>query len=246
MNQTFADTELGIRIAHYKGDQGTTSTVMTGALLCGLGLIAIVGAVGANGQIAQIVVFLGFAAFLFRIGGRILWQWWKNRGVSVDVFEHGLKRVRGGEADIILWEDIRAVWQTITAHYGRGGSGNTYFYTIETKDRQRFTFGEEILGIGALGQTIQNEAHTRLYPRLLEKYERGDVVPFGPFNLSKEGVEHGKKFLTWAEIEGAKVEKGYIVFKQQGGWLQWANVAVGEIPNLPTFLGLINHILGLN
>jgi hypothetical protein len=241
------DPQLGEHVDHYKGDQGTASTVGTGALLCGLGLIAIVGAIGANGQIAQIVVFLGFAAFLFRIGGRTLFQWWRNRGVSVDVFEHGLKRVRDGEADIILWGNIRAVWQTIVGHYGRGGvyAGNTYFYTVETKDGQRFTFGEEILGIGTLGSTIQHEAHTRLYPRLLEKYERGDVVPFGPFNLSNEGVEHGKKFLTWAEIEGAKVEKGYIVFKQQGGWLQWANVAVGEIPNLPTFLGLINHILGL-
>src|SRR5689334_13026072 len=100
-------------IARYKGDQGSANTIMTGVLLCSLGVISLIGAIAANGQIGQIVVFLAFAAFLLRFGARIMLQWWRNRGVAVEVYEDGLLRVRGAEQQRVQWDDIHIVWQHI-------------------------------------------------------------------------------------------------------------------------------------
>jgi hypothetical protein len=242
MSTFLHDTPL---VAHYKGDQGSATTIMTGVLLCSLGVISLIGAIAAGGQIGQLVVFLAFAAFLLRFGGGIMLQWWRNRGVAVEVYENGLMRGRGAEQQRVQWDDIRIVWQHIVNYSADGQRGRLYVYTIETVNGERLIFSNEIAGIDMLGPTIQNQVQQRLFPKFLSAYENGETVWFAPFSISKDGIGHKGKYLTWAEIEGAKVEHGYVVFKQQGGWLNWANVATGEIANMPSFLNLIDHIVGL-
>jgi hypothetical protein len=80
---------------------------------------------------------------------------------------------------------------------------------------------------------------------MVADYNAGKSISFEPFTLSKEGVGHKKKSLSWAEIEGAQINNGYVTFKKQGKWFNWVNVPAGEIPNILIFLTLVDYAIGL-
>ncbi|NWF67641.1 MAG: hypothetical protein HXY40_01005 [Chloroflexi bacterium] len=169
-----------------------------------------------------------------------------NRGLYVQVYSNGLARVKGSKVEALRWDEVRSIWQSIT-HYQRYGRvvRSVYVYTLQTADGRKLKFSNEINGIAALGQTLQTEVNKRVFPQAMLTYQAGQPVQFGAFSISKEGINYGKKFLPWSEVEGAQVQSGFVTFKKQGKWFNWANVPAGSIPNLFVFLALIDNIVGL-
>jgi hypothetical protein len=193
---------------------------------------------------APIILIIG--GLLVLAGFWTLFNWLRNRGMFVQVYNDGLARINGSKIEVARWDDVREVWQSITKHYRNGVyTGTTYLYTLQTADGRRLRFSNEVKNIEQLGNTIQQQVSSRLLPKFVAAYNNGQAVPFGPFAISKDGVMHGKKSLSWAEVEGVSINNGYIHFKKQGGWFNWANVAAAAVPNLLIFLSLVDHIVGL-
>jgi hypothetical protein len=191
-------------------------------------------------------VALGLSLLCFGVAAASVFNWWKNRGAYIQIYSGGLARIQGAKVQEVRWDDIRAVWQSITKHYRNGiYTGTTYLYTVQTADNRQMKFSNEFKGIEQLGQLIQTEATNRLFPRMIAAYNAGQPVPFGDFTISKDGISHKNKNLPWSEIEGAQINNGYVTFKKQGKWFNWANVPVAAIPNLIVFLSLIDHVVGL-
>ncbi len=241
-------TALGTPTQRYEGGSGMGSII--GALfLGGLGAFFLFGAYQSTIERASggTNITLGlFGVGMLAFGAFILFNWWKNRGVHVQVYSGGLARIQGEKSQEIRWDDIRAVWQSITKHYRNGiYTGTTYLYTVQTADNRKLTFGNEIKGVEQLGQQLQQESTSRLFPRMVAAYNAGQNVPFGDFTINKEGISHKNKSLSWAEIEGAQINNGYVTFKKQGKWFNWANVPVAQIPNLIVFLSLVDHVVGI-
>jgi hypothetical protein len=240
---------LGVPAQRYEGGGGIGS-VITAILLAGIGGFLVYGGLvyeaprrsSDNSNIGMMVV----GGAMVVIGLFLLFNWWRSRGVYVQVYSDGLARGQGDKVQEVRWDNVSQVWQSITKHYRNGiYTGTTYLYTVQTNDNRTLKFGNEIKGIEQLGQTIQNESTKRLFPKMVNAYNSGQAVPFGQFTLSKDGVGHKNKYLSWAEIEGTQINNGYVTFKKQGKWFNWANVPVASIPNLIVFLSLIDHVVGL-
>ncbi|MFN8374230.1 MAG: DUF6585 family protein [Anaerolineae bacterium] len=249
-DQAFSGTStLGTPTQRYEAGSGAGNVILA-LVLGGMGVFFAVGAfadTSSRSSSDSSMIMFGLLAFFF-IGFAVftLVKWWGNRGVYVQAYSGGVARIKGTKTEEFRWDDVRAVWQSVTKHYRNGiYTGTTYLYTVQTADNRMLKFSNEIKGIEQLGQLIQNESTKRLFPKMVAAYNAGQTVPFGQFTLSKEGVGHKNKYLTWAEIEGTQVNNGYVTFKKQGKWFNWANVPVASIPNLIVFLSLIDHVVGL-
>jgi hypothetical protein len=235
--------DRGQLIARYFGNQSAAVTASTGAVLFVLGIGAVIAAIAAWGQVGAVIAYLAFAVFLLRYGSRILWQWWQNRGVLIEVYDEGFVRAKGTERLYVRWDDIRGVWRHINVNVL--GADTHCIYTIEMADDGRIVLGEEITDVRTLGDTIQDKVHAYLLPKMLADYERGKDIVFGAFVINKEGVAYKQKSMTWAELEGIQVHTHQVIFKKQGASVNWVDISADDIPNLPTFLALIDHIVGL-
>jgi hypothetical protein len=239
---------LGTPTQRYEGGGAVANMIaalvfiLIGAGVAYAGLTTTPSRSSDDSNIGMMVVGGAFAV----IGLFMVFNWWRTRGLSVQVYSDGLARIQGAKVEEVRWDNVNAVWQSITKHYRNGiYTGTTYLYTVETNDSRKLKFGNEVKGIEQLGQTIQNESTKRLFPKMVAAYNAGQPVAFGQFTLSKDGVGHKNKYLSWAEIEGTQINKGYVTFKKQGKWFNWANVPVAQIPNLIVFLSLIDHVVGL-
>jgi hypothetical protein len=240
---------LGNPTQRFEGGGGAVGAILGALLLGGLGAFFLFGTFAASGSRSSGGTSWGLAIvglFLAGLGVMILFNWWKNRGVYVQVYTNGFARIQGTKVQEVRWDDIRAVWQSITKNYRNGVyMGTTYIYTVLAADNTKLVFGNEIKGIEQLGQLIQREATNRLFPRMVAAYNAGQPVQFGDFAISREGITHKNKNLPWSEIEGAQINNGFVTFKKQGKWFNWANVPVAQIPNMIVFLSLIDHVVGL-
>lgn len=86
----------------------------------------------------------------------------------------------------------------------------------------------------------------RTYPRLLDEYRQafnaGQPLRFGPLELNRTGLQHGRQALGWSEVASVTLERGRLnVRPRRGrGW----RIAVRRIPNAEVCLQLASHLGG--
>ena len=243
-----ATAVLGRQQAQY------TSSTRRNSLLIFFGVLFLIGAFAAGyaffnadpkepdreGMIVVAVLFAAIGVPLFGMG-------LAQRGKTVEVYEHGLVRVKGKNVKVTRWDDINAVWQRITRNYYNGiYTGTTYVYTIQTKNGEKFKITNVYKDIEALGNSIQSEVTKRLLPPMVRAYQNGQTVSFGKLSLNPQGLIYKDKQLAWNEIKDLKIERGFISVKKEGGrWFNWASVSAANVPNLFVFLAMIDRIVGI-
>jgi hypothetical protein len=197
----------------------------------------------ATDREGMIVVAVVFAAIGVPLVGMSLAQ----RGKIIEVYEHGLARIRDSRVNVTRWDDIATVWQQITRNYTNGVyTGTTYVYTIQTRNGEKFKITNVYQNVESLGQIIQSEVTKRLLPPMVRAYQSGQTVSFGKLGLNPQGLIYKDKQLPWNEIEDLKIERGYISVKKAGGrWFNWAGVAAAKVPNLFVFLTMVDSIVGI-
>ncbi|HLU11172.1 MAG TPA: DUF6585 family protein [Oceanobacillus sp.] len=181
------------------------------------------------------------------IGVPLFIAWLTQRGKTIEVYEHGLVRIKGKNVKVTRWDDITAVWQQITRNYYNGiYTGTTYVYTILTKSGEKFKITNVYKDVESLGNTIQSEVTKRLLPPMVQAYQSGQTVNFGVLSLSPQGLSYKNKHLAWNEIKDLKIQQGYISVKKEGGrWFNWASVSAASVPNLFVFLSMVDGIVGI-
>lgn len=186
--------------------------------------------------------------FIFgALGSYLIYLWYSRRGKAVEAYEQGLLRIQGKKVKVTRWDDIDAVWQSITRRYYNGVyTGTTYVYTIRTKDGERFSVSNAYKDIETLGEIIQSEVTQRLLPVIVRAYQSGQTINFGKLSLNSQGLIYKDKQLPWNQIKDLKIDRGYISIKQEGGrWFNWAQVMADTVPNLFVFLALVDNIVGI-
>jgi len=171
----------------------------------------------------------------------------RYRQVHVKLFADGFSRERDGKTETVRWDDIAAVWQSVTKRYTNGiYTGTTHVYTLKTGDGRTFIFNDQLKKVEKLGQTAINEVSNRKFPGAVALYNNGATVQFGPVAISKVGLTKGDQTLSWPEIEAVNLNKGYLNVKKRGKWLKFANVPVSSIPNVFVLVAMIDRIVGVN
>jgi hypothetical protein len=187
-----------------------------------------------------------FALILLAFAGLCAWSFFSNLGRRVLVFPAGLVASAGGKTDVIRWEQIAGVWQSVTKQYVNGvPTGTQRIYTIQTATGRRLKFTNAYGKVANLGETIQNETFKRMMPAAVAAYNAGGVVAFGPLSVSPQGLSNSKETLPWSQIKGVQISRGYISVNKQGKWLAWSSQPVAKIPNVFVFLTLVDNIIGV-
>ena len=71
----------------------------------------------------------------------------------------------------------------------------------------------------------------------------GQTVAFGKFVLSMGSIAtDSKQGIPWNEVSGVEVYQGHVRIKRAGKWLSFGGADVYRIPNLTTFLQLVDHL----
>ena len=211
--------------------------LVLGVLLTGAGIAALLLAVMGAG----IAMFLAFLMCM-GLGGWCLWSTWNDWGQAVAVFDRGIAVARGEDVREIPWEEVAAVFQSITRHYTYGiHTRTTYLYTVQLADDTKYKFDNRFKDVEALGKAIQTAVSNALYPKYIAALKAGSRLEFGPLALDYNKLYSGKKELNWDEVKSVKIQGGYVSVKKDKGWLRWASAGVPQIPNFFILYALLKE-----
>jgi len=156
----------------------------------------------------------------------------RKRGLRVLVFPEGLFLTKGGKTEIIRWDDVEVVRQTIRkSQY----TFTVHSCTVQLHDGSKYTFNNALRNVDQLISTIQQESTHRILSRVSEAYDAGQTIPFGKLSVSKAGISKGNNTLPWDQVKGVTVNNGVVTIKKQASLFKWASVTVAETPNFYVF-----------
>jgi hypothetical protein len=175
------------------------------------------------------------------LAGKVMRRAWR-----VYVFSHGFIFTKGEQPTIFHWEEVRAIWRRETVQPNETSYSITHRYTIDRLDGYRLVLDDKINNVEELGHLLDDRITNVMWPRALAAYNAGEVIPFGPFSVSQQGVSNGKELLPWAAVKGIEIRRGYVRIHQQeeGKRSSWAKVRIADIPNCSLFLALTGFALG--
>jgi hypothetical protein len=240
--------QLGALVAEYRGGftRGSIIGIAIGVLLLvSYSPIIVIGLI-AGGSISTSSLMFELVAFL--LGIVILWismrsSLQRKRFWRVYVFERGFIFTSGGQPDVFRWQEVRAIWWEELNRTDEFRS-TIQRYTVERSDGQRVVFDNKIHKVQELGTILCEQVAQAMWLQTLADYQAGRVILFGPLRVSQQGVSKGRKLLPWADIAEIKLSYGYVDIHQKGKLGKWAEVPVGNIPNLFLFRTLTRSVLG--
>lgn len=252
MQELVSTYQLGAPVAEYRGgfSKGSLTAINMIIVLAGLVyVLLIVSLVRHNpaftlqevGLVVGVIALVG-AVLIWLIG---LPARRRRRAWRVYVFSHGFVFMRENQPDISRWEEIQAIWHQVKYHsYGEYGREVRHVYIIERFDGRRAVFDDKIKKVEKLGNLLGEQITNAMWPHTLASYNAGNVLPFGPLSVSRQGVSSGVALLPWTAIKEIKFDGVEVKVHQKGKLLNWAKVPVGDIPNAPLFLALTRYVLG--
>jgi len=158
-------------------------------------------------------------------------------------FEHGYVQVTRKGPVAYRWDGMRFVHQEIVNVRAYGiNTGTNYKYTITMADGRKAKLTHLTTDMGRLGPVIHADVAAAQVPKAIEILRQGQIIYFGEVGLSTAGIIVGQKEpVPWAEA-GVDVSQGYVRVYRAGKRMPVGNVAAKKIPNLVTFLTLVDQL----
>lgn len=168
-------------------------------------------------------------------------------------FADGLVRAKGEQLDVIRWDAVTSVIQNVRRrgyYYAWGGvlaaafanrNGTPHSVTVQRSDGAIFKFNSTVQHVTQLIQTIQTAVMQAHMPRAMAAFNAGSPVTFGSLTLSQQGLSNGREIVPWNEVQSVDIKQGQVIVKRVGKTFRWANVNIGQIPNVLVFMSLINY-----
>ncbi|HZO74878.1 MAG TPA: DUF6585 family protein [Ktedonobacteraceae bacterium] len=240
--QQFAATyQLGTPQAEYKVGFKKVRTIIAVIICVVLG--GVFGAAAVSSSETQFVFSILSVAFtaiaLYYIFTPVIYRSW-----HVYVCSDGFISTRGDKVEPFRWDQIEAMWRSVTKHYTNGiYTGTTHVYTVRSSDGRQVVFNDRFSNVEQLGDTISRQVTNRLLPQVIQAYQAGNTITFGPLSISKQGVSNGKELLPWSQIKEMGVNRGVVTVKKEGKWLSWSAVMAAKVPNIFVFMALVNYVL---
>lgn len=181
------------------------------------------------------IVLLGIGVLLFVVST-------SRSGDRVFMFDNGFVYLKGGEVTPVLWDNVAAIYQRIVEHRGRTGRYTTYTYTVEQGNGTKFLFNDNFNDMPNMCSDIESAVGRRLLPKAIRDYEMGKTVSFGKLSINKNGISNDSNLLPWNEVNGIRINSGFISVKKTGKWLNWSSFYTPNIPNLTVCQLLIEYV----
>ena len=190
----------------------------------------------------------GAVALLMAIGTLVL-VLTRSRNVVV-VYEEGFAVGKGSRMTPCRWDEVSAMTAAVTrTSVNFIPVGTTRKYTLDLTSGGQIVLGDSSAGrVEKLADHIQGQVMPRLFDQYAEAYNRGEQLQFGPVAISQTfGIQHGKKQMTWEEVESVGAHDGQLALKKRGGGMFGGmNIAISTVPNFEVLYLIISHVLGLD
>jgi hypothetical protein len=190
-----------------------------------------------------VIIPLIVAGIAFIVGALILWEAWRTWPLAAALYEEGFALNSRKGLQQVRWDQIAAIWQSVTKHYYNGVyTGTTHIYTIHTKDKVKIVLNDKLSKVEDLGRAVQLGVSNALFPNYVRALQSGQRLTFGPLALDAAKLYSGSKEVAWGDIKAIKINQGIISIKKEKGWFNWASVTVPQIPNFFIFLEIVSRL----
>lgn len=170
-------------------------------------------------------------------------------------FADGMIFANGSQLNVLRWDQIAAIWQMSRrrGYYGglaglavraalKNSSNVVTTYTIQKYDGTKTVMStSQAHDLQNLGQTIQHEISRIHGPQATAAFDAGQVVPFGPLALSRQGIQSNRGILPFNQLASMQAVSGRLVFKLAPKSSTWTSVPISQIPNISVFTDLVNY-----
>lgn len=238
--------ELGSLLSEYKIKLAIRYVLAV--VMIGLGSLATTAALLSFSQEATFALYIGVPGLAALAGGLLIgYRAFVERDSRINVFQNGMVRTIAGMDKVVRWDDITAIWQSITHHKSSGITvQTTHLYTILLSNGEKLKFSDDVKNVEQLGNMIQQEVVKRLLPKAAETLKSGGTVNFGKLSVSPQGLSNSRETIPWDQVQKVSINHGYITVRKQGKLLNWSHITVAATPNVFVFLSLVDQIVGVN
>lgn len=121
----------------------------------------------------------------------------------------------------------------------------TKYYKLRHRDGTEYRFwntqGPRAAQFGVL---VERESYRLMMPDVVQRINRGQSVPFSPFELKKEGLVYQGHFSPWSDLQPARFDRGHLCLEGVGPTAGTVRVLLQKIDNPHIFLKLLEQRLG--
>jgi hypothetical protein len=140
------------------------------------------------------------------------WKYWGLGGDTLILAKNGLIGNRKALESGIKWNDISAIYQNLRDEYVNGiHTKKIRRYTLILKNGGRLVFNGRYNDIDELGQKLQIHVTEALQPSAIASLEKGELIQFGPFLITQNGIKVKGQELPWDKIGNIVLNSGYLV-----------------------------------
>jgi hypothetical protein len=198
-------------------------------LMC-LGLFGLLVALGMpDNPLLSGFVFAGIAAGLcFAV-----WPFFPVKLLTYAVCRDALVLIEDDDFTVIPWD---AITQLNAPR------------SLVTADGQSFALSSNVEGLGTLHETVLSRVAERLLPPVLATLREGGPVAFGPFRVSRTGIGHEGRMLSWNEVGKMNIPAdpgralNYLFVWKRGCVWPSCHGDLGGIPNGWLFLEVVRRV----
>jgi hypothetical protein len=185
-----------------------------------LSVLLTAGYLGAAGRILVRDVLPGY--------GRVLY-----------LYENGLILVSGRGMDAFAWDAV----EELRVSGVRIGAADTVSWRcgLLRADGTEAVLGPEFPGVHDVVEAVSEAVTDRLLPKYLSRVEAGGKVRFGPFAISRDGIEKDGDELPWPEVAEVEITNGMVLVNRRDR-LAGMTATAGEVPNAVAFSELARRV----
>lgn len=167
----------------------------------------------------------------------------------VIVFTGGLLDVLGRRRTVCRWDQVEAVWQSVTRIKlvrpgGRVRRTQTiHYYAVQVEGGPRLHYNDRLPKVGLLGARILRETREHRLRRALERYNAGELVDFDVYAIDRKSLHFRDDRIPWRDVKRVSASQGVIYADLRGDRRGYVEAPVGQVANAEVFLALADTIL---
>ncbi|MBI3409572.1 MAG: hypothetical protein HY040_14625 [Planctomycetes bacterium] len=160
---------------------------------------------------------------------------------------HGVFVLRTSGVDAARWDEVTEFYRSEVRMSILGISVWIHRrYDLITVDGRKLLLTEFFRKVARLGQAIEYEVSSKLWPKVLAAVNAGEEVAFWRLKVSRQGLRTDQdKLVRWERFDFVGVEAGLLRIHKVGEYFNWFRESLGAIPNVHVFLALSEHFRGV-
>jgi len=209
---------------------GAITFVVAAALFCAGGIFP------PDLEVVTRVILLVFGLFFLGLAISLTSSVIQVANRQIYLFQQGMVIDKGKQVQVLPWNQVAEVWQSITRNYQNGSYvGTTHVYTLRRVDGYQVKLDNLTKDIAELGLAIIQGITRKLVPRAFHAIRDGQTLTFAPFSVNQQGISNGREFLSWSQVQTVDVNQGRVMVKKAGTSRVWGTAKVAKIPNFLVF-----------